>query len=298
MISVEDFETNCRNLCESRGFMPNNNIVHHRFIMDLIAHGWFIHSKTNSGQDMLNLLTDSTNLYDGEKFNTNFRCNLKDLVSPSLAENTSFNYLLSVLTNNKGKGVGIGEMILPLIVDQWKLISGSDGWCAGGRRECKNGQGSSLKPIPAGLTKHGHIDKLNETYWNKTWPGSIKAHQLHAEIVQASPNAESTYEEYLQTIYPGKDVKDLAKNLISCISDVYEYNWTLGSTVLQWYKDLDKWHSIVLIHPVSLDIVNIAVIDESIKDLGIRFLPVMKRAANTQAVSDGFVNIEMKSHVK
>jgi hypothetical protein len=297
MTSIEDFETRCENLCLSRGFTPQSNIVHKRFILDFIAHTWYIHSKTDQGISMLDLLDDPSNLYDGNKFNTNFRCNLNDLVSDKLSSNPAFAYVLNILTNNKGKGVGIGEMILPLIVDKWQLLSGSDGWCSGGRRECKNGQGSSLKPLPADTTTNGHIDELNKIYWQKTWPGTAKHHQKHAEVVMEDNDATKKYAEYLGKIYPGKSVDDLANDLVSCINDVERYNWILGQAVLGWYKELDKWHSIVLIHPKSLDIVNIATIDDSIKDFGIKFHPVMNRRKNTQAVSDGFVNIEMKARV-
>lgn len=246
---------------------------------------------------MLELLNDKGNLFDSLSFNKNFRCNLKDMVSMKLRSNLTFRYVLDILISNKSKGVGIGEMVLPLLVDSWQLINGHDGWCAGGSRECKNGMGSSLKPIPAGLTEQGHIDKLNESFWKGTYPGLKKMHQAHASFVSSISQPNKKYKEYLQQIYPGCDVATLANDLVENINDLEEFNWILGKQVLSWYKNLDNWHSIVLIHPETLDIVNIATIDDSIRNLGIRFLPVMRRGKNTQAVSDGFVNIEMCKNV-
>ena len=298
MEDVFVFDVQCQTLCNNKGFKPQNNVAHARFIQDFVAHSWLSHSKNSQGFNMLTMLNDSSNLFDSTIFNTNFRTNLKDMVKENLKNNQTFCDVLNVLISNKSKGVGIGEMILPLLVDSWQLVNGFDGWCAGGSRECKNGMGSSLKPIPAGTTDHGHIDRLNESYWNSTFPGLKKTHAVHASLVTSMPDHDKKYQEYLEKIYPGYDVSSLAAALVKNIQDLEEYNWILGTTVLTWYKNLDKWQSIVLIHPETLDIVNIANIDDSIRDLGIRFLPVMQRGKNTQAVSDGFVNIEMCKNVK
>lgn len=295
-MKLQEFERRSLNLLTSRGILPAKHDAAERFAGDFVAYGWLYHSKFGTGSQMLDLLEDDNNLNSGDCFNVNFSGNLKDLVAESLIANTTFANLLNVLVNNKAKGVGVGELILPLLIAHWRYSNESDGLFRGEKKEIKN-DGASLKPVKTGTTEKGLIDQLNEEYFNGLKPGLKKVHGAHTQFIKKLTPAQQlkTYTNYFGRLYPGNDVKEMSQQLLENIDDLDAYNTILGKNVMKWYRHIDGWTSIVIIDPDTFDIVNVADIDSvnTPNNVKLSFRPVMSRGNDTQAVPDGYVNVSM-----
>lgn len=295
-MKLEDFEKRSLTLLTSRGILPAKHDAADRFAGDFVAYGWYYHCKFGTGKEMLDLLEDDNNLNPGDCFNVNFKGNLRDLVVKSLMDNTTFANLLNVLVNNKAKGIGVGELILPLLIAHWRYNNESDGLFRGEKKEIKM-NGASLKPVPTGATKKGLIDQLNKEYFKKIKPGQKKTHAKHVAYIQSLDEDKQleVYTKYFAKLYPGNDTKDMAKQLLENITDLSNYNNILGKHVMKWYRVIDGWTSIVIIDPKTLDMINVADIDDINLpgNVELVFRPVMSRGKDTQAVPDGYVNVSI-----
>lgn len=290
-MNKNEFEQKCNELLTKRQLYPSQHTAANRFCDDFKVYAWW-YSESNP-EELFNILSDDSLMVPSTKMNTNFTCNLKDLISPALKENQTFSSMLPTLVQSKGKGIGVGEMVLPLIIEGWTFATSGDGYCLGGKREVKE-NGASLKPVETGVTEKGIIDKLNQKYFQGYKPGIAKSHPKHAEYLSQFSNDEikQIYTNYFTELYPGNNVTALSEEVASDYSSLNHFNWTLGKQVLQWYKTIDQWHSIVVIDPTSLDMMNIfdtVNIDES----WVKFKSKMDRVRDTQAVPDGYVNISL-----
>lgn len=296
MMKLEDFEKRSLALLTSRGILPAQHDAAERFAGDFVAYGWLYHSRFGTGQEMLDLLEDDDNLNSGDCFNVNFAGNLKDLVAESLMANTTFAPLLSVLVNNKAKGVGVGELILPLLIAHWRYSNQSDGLYRNEKKEIKN-DGASLKPVATGETEKGLIDQLNKDWFNGFKPGSKRVHKDHVQFIKTLKESQrlTHYKEYFSKLYPKKPIESMCQDLLDNLDDLEAYNTILGKNVLKWYRDIDGWTSIVIIDPDTLDVVNVADIDAVNTEGNVRlvFTPKMERGKDTQAVPDGYVNVSI-----
>lgn len=295
-MNLAEFKSKSTNLLISRGILPAIHDASERFAGDFLAYGWLFHSEYGDGSEMFELLTDDNNLNDGTKFDTNFSGNLQELIVEPLLKNKTFSSILSVLLNNKAKGVGVGELILPLLIKGWRFSNESDGLLNGTKREIKN-NGASLKPVATGVTEKGIIDHLNKKYFNGVRPGQKKTHAIHAKYISSLEESKQieVYQKYFEELYPGQEITELAKDLLANIQSVDEYNSILGKTILGWYQKVDGWNSIVIIDPDTMDIVNVSDVNSINTEGGIKlsFRSVMARGNDTQAVPDGYVNVSM-----
>jgi hypothetical protein len=300
-MKLQDFEQRSISLLNSRGILPAKLDAAERFASDFVAYGWLYHSKFQTGKEMLELLEDDSNLNTGDCFNVNFSSNLKNLVADKLMQNTTFAQLLNVLVNNKAKGVGVGELILPLLIAHWRYSNESDGLYRGEKKEIKN-NGASLKPVKTGDTEKGLIDQLNAEYFKGLKPGLKKAHGAHVQYIKSLDKKQQVdcYTNYYSRLYPGNDTKPMIQQLLENIEDLDAYNTILGKNVMKWYRNIDGWTSIVIIDPDTLDIVNIADIEKinTDGDVHLSFRPVMSRGSDTQAVPDGYVNVSIVKKLK
>jgi hypothetical protein len=295
MTSLQHFKTRSTALLTSRGILPAIHDASGRFASDFIAYSWLYHSEFNDGDKMLDLLDNDENLNPGTCFDSNFRGNLKDLVVPSLLENNTFANLLNILVNNKAKGVGVGELVLPLLISGWRFSNESDGSHHGKKKELKM-NGASLKPHNE-ETEKGLIDSLNKKYFGGAKPGLAKVHDIHVKYIKSLKKYEqiNAYINYYTELYPGRDVNKLSMTLLENIETLQDYNTILGKAVMKWYQETDGWSSIIIIDPDTLEMVNVADIDSVNTDGGVQlvFRPVMSRGKDTQAVPDGYVNVSI-----
>jgi hypothetical protein len=199
--------------------------------------------------------------------------------------------LFTVLMDNNGKGVGAGELALPLILANYRFSNDSDGVFDSDKKVEIKKDGASLKPVKTGLTKKGLVDTLNKKYWSGTVPGK-KSKKLFGEHQSAVHNPE-LYEDYFKELYVDCDIKELAKEVISgAYKDPVKFNTAVGKFALREYQKVDGWNNIIYINQENRKVVNIA--DPSnIDDLNLKFSPVMRRGNDTQAIADGYVNVSI-----
>lgn len=277
-------------LMKQKGLLSNKDISVKRFMEDFLAHAYTGNAKFGDGMEMIEMMMDGKNLFDGSKFDSNFSSNLSKFVSPELAINKTFQAVIKTLTTNKSKGVGIGELILPFLVNGWVRSTGSDGIVCGGNREIKNGEASSLKPIKTGLTEKGLVDRLNKKYFD----GKILSSKSYAEIISKHGNfSQPVYTQFFTELYPTANIADLIKAILPSGTDRKKFHNLLGRWILKEYQKIDGWKSIIFIHPETGDIVNIADINDDTCFNLLKFRVRLFRAKDTQAVSDGYAVVNL-----
>lgn len=247
-----------------------------------------------SAQTTVSLLEDDANLTDSAILNTNFRCNLDDLISTALKADKIFMEVFNIVIDNNGKGVGAGELALPLILNNYRFSNVSDGeFVFNGevrKVEIKK-DGASLKPVKTGLTNKGLVDILNKKYFNGTVPGK-KSDKLFENHLQ-SVKDPSAYKEYFKELYVGCDTTALAEEVINgAYKDPIAFNTAVGRFALKEYKRVDNFNNIIYIDAEKRKVVNIADVND-IESLQLKFSPVMRRGSDTQAIADGYVNVNI-----
>jgi len=294
---MSDIKSLAESLITSRGIKSHK--AAERFKMDFIAYlFYFSNGNTEDIKDVLALLSDSRNLTCNSIFNTNFRLKIEDIISSNLKSNKIFMNLFSILIENKGKGVGEGELILPLIIKDYKFSNTSDGIFNIGKKsynvEIKK-SGASLKTVKTGLTSKGLVDDLNNKYFKGTIPGMVAKSKFKKHL--SSISSPDVYRLYFQELYVGCDKENIDKLCHEIINnnaykDPLMFNNALGKFALNEYKRIDNWNNILFIDVEKSDVVNIC--DTSnIESLGIKFKPIMKRGKDTQAIPDGYVNAKI-----
>lgn len=243
-----------------------------------------------SAEQTMRLLESDEHLTDSSILYTNFRSTLDDLVSDALIQDPIFSRMFNILLDNNGKGVGAGELALPLVLSNYRFSNDSDGVLDGDKKVEIKKNGASLKPVKTGLTEKGWIDVLNKKYWNGTVPGkkSAKLFEAHLKTVKDPQD----YARYFEELYVGCDTKELAQEVMGCYSNSMKFNTALGRFALKEYQRVDGWNNIIYIDGDSRKVVNIYDTSD-IDDLGLKFSPVMRRGKDTQAIADGYVNVSI-----
>ena len=264
-----------------------------RFRQDFMAYLCYFDAVTDGdAENTLSLLEDESNLTSTDILGTNFRKSLWDLVPEKLKEDIIFPLLFEVLLSNKGKGIGKGELILPLIFSDYQFSVNNDGRYGvkkNKKSELKD-DGASLKPIKTGVTDKGLVDKLNDKYFRGHAPG-YKDPKKFSEHVKSVENPE-VYFDYFSELYPGCDITQLVEDVKKNYKDPVKFNTAIGKFALKQYKEVDKWDNIMFIKDKTMEIVNIA--DPSnIDGLNLKFTPKFKRGGDTQAIADGYVNVKI-----
>lgn len=282
-------------LLKKKNIVGDKNVAVKRFIMDFEAHAFVRHAEFGDGMKMLELMSNEASLLDGAKFNANFALNLNDFVKTELSSNKTFRSVVKVLTTNKSKGVGIGELVLPLLVAGWVRTNGSDGTVLGAHREVKNGDGASLKPVKTGLTNKGLVDELNKKYFD----GMVLGKKQHAQIIEKYGDfSNDVYKQYFSELWPTADVNKLIELLKNVSKDVNMFHSVVGRFILKEYQKIDGWKSIVLVNPNTLDVVNISDVDDDTCFDKLHFSVRFSRMKDTQAVPDGYAVVQLRKERK
>jgi hypothetical protein len=304
------FEQACNDLLTKRKMMPSRKIGLNAFCTYFITNAWYAHSHEGDGFDMLSILEDDTQLIGGEKFNINFVLKFEQLYPNALKNNKTWQRLIKPLIKFKGKGVGVGELYLALVISGWSIerTNGKgDGKVAGGIRELKN-NGASLKPLATAIRiqdnlnesvfqghRAGPITKWKENHkdWIDVYASQIALKTfIKGQEATLNNNIEQIYLSYFTQLYPGRDVTNMCKQLAKAKTG-REFNDIIGREVLRWYKIVDNWDSLVVIDQKNMTIANVAdTSDEGLKTFyNIKFDWKSERGQDTQAISDGYVNI-------
>lgn len=260
-----------------------------RFISDFKAYlVYFSATGLGDADQTLKLLEDDSNLTDSSILKTNFKKTLTQLISSRLVNDPIFPRLFKILLDNNGKGVGAGELALPLILSGYSFSNESDGMLSTGERVEIKKNGASLKPIKTGITEKGLVDKLNDKYFGGTIPGkkSVKLFEQHLATV----TDPAVYGRYFAELYPGCDVSKLTEEVKGAYTDPVKFNTAVGRFALKQYQKVDGWQNIMFIDSDKQMVVNIANPDK-IESLKLKFSPVLARRKDTQAIADGYVNV-------
>lgn len=280
---------------QQKNYSSNMDVAVQRFILDFEAHSFVSNAEFGDGERMIELLSDGKNVCEGSKFEKNFKLNFHEFISDELKNNKSFNRTVRILTNNKGKGVGAGELVFPLLVSGWTLHKKSkesegDGMLNGFLREVKNGLGAGLKPIKKGLLVQGIVDILNKKYFN----GMVLGKREHKEIIEKYGDfTNAVYKSYFSELWPTADIDSLISSLNGVGDDVKKFNYVVGRFILKEYQRIDGWKSIVFIHPETLDVVNISDVNSNDCFEHLSFNVRLSRGKDTQGISDGYVVVKM-----
>lgn len=289
--NIREFEAKVNQLLIKRNMMPSKKVGLKAFCKYFTAFAWLAHSKHNDGVEMIDVLLDDEKLIGGEKFNTNFVLAFDELYPTALKTNKTWQELMPTLVEFKGKGLGVGELYLALVIQGWtfeRTNGKGDGMVAGGIRELKN-NGASLKPLAEALRIQ---DRLNEEVFEGHRAGPITKFKDHLAWIKTKPNAELVYKTYFSQLYPGRDVADMCKDLVTAKTG-QEFQNIIGRKVLQWYQLVDKWNSLVIIDQAKMTIANIADVNSLSMFKNIKFEWKSERRRDTQAITDGYVNIKI-----
>jgi hypothetical protein len=292
-MQLKDFKAKVNQLLTKRKMMPSKKIGLNAFCKHFLAHARLADEETGDGEEMLDILLDDANLIGGELFNTNFNLPFDKLYPEALKTNKAWQHLMPALVEFKGKGLGVGELYLALVIQDWtfeRTDGKGDGKVAGGIRELKN-NGASLKPLTAAMAPPKKFqDHLNATVFEGHRAGPVTKFEDHLTWIKSKSNAEEIYLNYFTQLYPGRDVTSMCKAL-AVAKDGKEFNMIIGKTVLKWYKEVDKWSSLIIIDQKKMIICNIADVEDLSMFKNIKFEWKSEREGDTQAIPDGYVNI-------
>ena len=288
MVYTIDLEKRIDKLLTNRGIVGHT--AADRFISDFKAYLCYYDMTTEGDANTtLELLEDDANLVSSDLLNTNFSTTFEDLLPSALHNDPIFPKLFRKLIDNKGKGVGVGELALPLIIAGYSFSNDSDGVLdCGAKVEIKK-KGASLKPVKGGLTKKGIVDELNKKYFNGTVPGMKIKSKFNKHLNEVKD--PSVYADYFAELYVGCDTSELAKEVEDVYTDKIAFCTAVGKFALKNYKRVDGWNNIMFVDDEKMRLLNIADVD-NVDDLGLRFHPVLRRGGDTQAIADGYVNVD------
>lgn len=262
--------------------------------VNFVHHGFIYHLHYGDGIDMLNILSDShrKNVYD---FDSNFKGNLMD-INPDLSNNKTWKDLIFTLIQTvKWKGVGSGEIVLPILIPGWEFLStGSDGRFLSKEREVKDGLfGGGIKAVLSDDHKDkggkGLIDDLNKKYWG----GFPKRNKLGFLLSEIKKNPEKALEYYNELWGMRWDCSQLVNDIIK-VDSVSEFEQIVGVYHLKWYKEMEGFGSLIVLNKKSLSLINIANPNKGIYNMGISVTQRMSRGGDSYAVPDGFTVIKSK----
>lgn len=290
-MDIQNFEQKVNQLLVKRKMMPSRKVGLKAFCKYFMAFAWEAHCREGDGLDMLAVLMDDDLLIGGEKFNTNFVLKFEDLYPERLKNNRTWQRLMPTLVEFKGKGLGVGELYLALVIQGWsfeRTNGKGDGRVAGGIRELKN-NGASLKPLAEAIRVQ---DQLNAQVFQGHRAGPATRFQAHLDWIQKQKNPQSIYQSYFSKLYPGRDVATMSAQLAKATDATAFYN-IIGHNVLKWYQTVDQWNSLVIIDQDKMVIANIADVDDLSMFKKLRFDWKSERGGDTQAITDGYVNIKI-----
>ena len=289
-MDIKQFTDKCNMLLTNRGMYPAKTTGLKDFVKHFTAHAWLAHSLYGDGDAMLDILLDDAQLVGGEIFNTNFYLRFDQIYPTALKNNKAWQQFMTALIGFKGKGMGVGEMYLALVIAGWKFdrTNGKgDGMVAGGIRELKN-NGASLKPLAEAIRVQ---DQLNRTLFEGHRAGPITKFDNHLQWIRTK-DALSVYTNYFTQLYPGRDISELCTKLAT-VQSGREFYDTIGKIVLKWYQEIDHWNSLIIIDQKKMMIGNIADVTDLSQFPKVKFDWKSERGGDTQAITDGYVNISI-----
>ena len=289
-MTKKEFEKRVDNLLNKRGLLEDRHVSVARFRKDFKVYAWYLFDTEEKQEELFSILENDNKLIDWKVLETNFQGNFMNYFIPiELRNNDLFLQLVKELILSNGKGVGVGELVLPLLIRGYEFSNESDGVYDNKKSELKN-NGASIKPLKTGLTDKGLVDKLNQEIFNGERPGYRDKN--FEKFIKEVTNPKKQFGEYFEKLYPTLDTTELTENVIKVYQDKEEFIRVVGEWAVQEYKKTDGWNNLTIIDPDTLQVVNIY--DPSdLSSINVKFTPKFVRGKDTQAIADGYVNVKI-----
>lgn len=291
-MTKKEFENRADNLLDKRGLFGKKHAAVSRFREDFKVYSWWFFDTDELQEELFSILENDEKLIECEILETNFQGKFTDYFIPNdFKGNKLFIKLIERLILSNGKGVGIGELLFPLLIKGYQFSNESDGTYGDGKKSELKNNGASLKPLPTGLTDKGLVDKLNKKYFNGKKPGArLESHfkKFLKEVVKP----QDQFNGYFTELYPTLDVTKLVEDSSKVYDDKEAFIKVCGEFAIREYKKTDGWNNLTMINPKTLQVVNI--FDPSnLNGLSLKFTPKFVRGKDTQAIPDGYVNLNI-----
>lgn len=286
-----DFEKRVDNLLNKRGLLEDRHVSVARFRKDFKVYSWYLFDTEEKQEELFSILENDNKLIDWKVLETNFQGNFMEYFIPiELRNNDLFLQLVKELILSNGKGVGVGELVLPLLIRGYEFSNESDGKYGGYRTSELKNNGASIKPLKTGLTDKGLVDKLNQEIFNGERPGYRDKN--FEKFIKEVTNPQKQFGEYFEKLYPTLDTSELTENVVKVYQDKEEFIRVVGEWAVKEYKKTDGWNNLTIIDPETLQVVNIH--DPSdLSGINVKFTPKFVRGKDTQAIADGYVNVKI-----
>ena len=258
---------------------------------------------------LLDLLENDKYLTDNVIMAENFRKKFEELISEPLINHPLFLLVFSLICRRTGKGIGIGEVALPLIIRDCKFSNKSDNYLNGkDKQEIGNGTGKCLKT--SNDTKDFKVNYLQQGWSSiqilKKWfNGNHLIANWPNEIEKSSYSPYEIFDGFINEMYPISDdkfKKDLRDYLVKDenYKDHKKIALGFGLFGLREYKRKDDWNNIILLHEEFQEMVNITRLDDisDISDLNLSFSPHFKKGTDSNGLSEGYIIIRMLKNKK
>jgi hypothetical protein len=290
MIKTE-FEKRVDSLLNKRGLLEDRHVSVARFRKDFKVYSWYLFDTDEMREELLSILENDDKLIDWKVLETNFQGNFMEYFIPvELRNNPLFIELVKQLILTNGKGVGVGELVLPLLIRDYEFSNESDGRYGDKTSELKN-DGASVKPLKTGLTDKGLVDKLNKEYFGGFKPGA-RTEKDFQNFLSFVTDPQKQFGEYFQKLYPTLDTTELTENVVKVYQDKEEFIKVVGEWAVKEYKKTDGWNNLLIINPKNLKVINIFDPND-LNGVNLRFTPKFVRGRDTQAIADGYVNLNI-----
>jgi len=290
-MNKNDFKNRVSNLLNKRGLLEERHVSVARFRKDFEVYCWYLFDTDEKKEELFSILENDNKLIDWKVLETNFQGNFRDYFIPiELRNNPLFLELIQELIRSNGKGVGVGELVLPLLIRGYEFSNESDGVYENKKSELKN-DGASVKPLKTGLTDKGLVDKLNKEYFGGFKPGARVKKDFENFLNQVT-NPQKQFGEYFEKLYPTLDTTQLTENVVNVYQDKEAFIRVVGEWAVQEYKKTDGWNNLTIINPETLQVINIHN-PYDLNEIDVKFTPKFVRGKDTQAIADGYVNINI-----
>ena len=286
-----EFEKRVDSLLNKRGLLEDRHVSVARFRKDFKVYSWYLFDTDELREELLSILENDDKLIDWKILETNFQGNFMEYFIPiELRNNPLFIELVKQLILTNGKGVGVGELVLPLLIRGYEFSNESDGRYGDKTSELKN-DGASVKPLKTGLTDKGLVDKLNQEIFNGERPGYRDKN--FEKFIKEVTNPKKQFGEYFERLYPTLDTTELTDNVVKVYQDKEEFIKVVGEWAVKEYKKTDGWNNLLIINPKTLKVINIFDPND-LSGVNLKFTPKFVRGKDTQAIADGYVNLNIR----
>jgi len=310
-----------RGLLEIRNFKSKSRSSEVRgeltFLQHTKAQSWYYHTLYNQGFEILKILNDDSKLVSSNVLKNNIQADMNKLIPIGLEDNKGWSHLANSLIEFTSKGVGLGELFLPLVIQGYtksKSQSVGDGEVNGGKSEVKK-KGAGIKSQPD--TQRKVQNKLNKTVFEGHDPGpATTGWYKWREWMDSLPvkTQQSKLREYFTELYvdtsryEASRCEELRQDIdsmctaLELVRDGQEFGHVIGTYQLKWYQQMDGWRNLIVIDNKHKQFINIVDVHDLSMFPNLRFDWRYRRSSDeggdTYQCGDGFVTIGITSPEK